>query len=75
MISQWFLFPRDSVSLMNGAASSFRAFCPSREYDFVEVRADHLGSIRNMESIFNVLCVSFNFGVSTKQLHEEHYCY
>ena len=58
-----------------GAGSLFRAWCPIVGYDFSEVRAGHLDSIRNMETISKVLCVSFNFGINTKHLHEEHYGY
>ena len=57
------------------AGSHLRAWCPSLGNDFGEVCADHLDIIRNMETISKVLCVSFNFGISTKQLHEEHFGY
>jgi len=56
-----------------GAGSHFRAWCPGWGYDFGAVCADRLDSIRNLETISKVLCVSFKFGVSTKQLHEERY--
>ena len=75
MPSQWCLFPRDRVSMVIGAGSLFTALCPSRGFDFSEVCADRLDSIRNLGTISKILCVSFNFGVSTKQLHEEHYGY
>ena len=64
MMSQWCLCPRERMGMLRGAAVIL-----------VRWTLNNLTASGKMESRPKVLCVSFYFGVSTEQFHEQHYGY